>query len=329
MKDLIFYNSKNVEKLVSQRPGEVKIGEKIGFVNDLNGLEDSGAKYVIFGIPEDVGIRANYGRPGAASAWEAFLRAFLNIQYNRYTRSSIVLLGEINASKAMEKAAHLDSTDPNYFQKLGDLVNELDEAVVRVVQAIVKKGKFPIIIGGGHNNSYGNLRGTSSALGKPVNAINIDAHTDYRSPEYRHSGNGFSYARKEGYLKKYAVFGLHENYTPEYIFEEFDHSEELSYDLLENFCENSIPLQFKKSLSFVKDEPFGMEIDCDGIAGFPSSAASPAGLKLSDLRTLVRITSREKNCAYLHLCEAVDHPGFLSGKALAYLVSDFIKKRKN
>jgi formiminoglutamase len=29
------------------------------------------AKYVIIGIPEDIGIRANFGRPGAASAWEA------------------------------------------------------------------------------------------------------------------------------------------------------------------------------------------------------------------------------------------------------------------
>lgn len=30
-------------------------------------LKTSEAKYVLLGIPEDIGIRANYGRPGAAS----------------------------------------------------------------------------------------------------------------------------------------------------------------------------------------------------------------------------------------------------------------------
>jgi formiminoglutamase len=45
-----------------------------------------------------------------------------------------------------------------------------------------------------------------------VNAINFDAHSD-RILEGRHSGNGFSYAYEEGFLKKYFIFGLHENYT--------------------------------------------------------------------------------------------------------------------
>jgi formiminoglutamase len=70
--------------------------------------------------------------------------------------------------------------------------------------------KNPII--GGHNNSYGNIKGTALAKGKPVNAINFDAHSDFRILEGRHSGNGFSYAYEEGFLKKF-YFGLHENYT--------------------------------------------------------------------------------------------------------------------
>jgi formiminoglutamase len=44
-----------------------------------------------------------------------------------------------------------------------------------------------------------------------VNAINFDAHSD-RILEGRHSGNGFSYAYEEGFLKKYFIFGLHEIY---------------------------------------------------------------------------------------------------------------------
>lgn len=29
-------------------------------------LKESDAKFVLFGIPEDIGVRANHGRPGAA-----------------------------------------------------------------------------------------------------------------------------------------------------------------------------------------------------------------------------------------------------------------------
>jgi hypothetical protein len=32
-------------------------------------LKTCEAKYVLLGIPEDIGIRANYGRPGSSSAW--------------------------------------------------------------------------------------------------------------------------------------------------------------------------------------------------------------------------------------------------------------------
>jgi formiminoglutamase len=39
-----------------------------------------------------------------------------------------------------------------------------------------------------------------------VNAINFDAHSDFRILEGRHSGNGFSYAYEEGFLKKIFFF---------------------------------------------------------------------------------------------------------------------------
>jgi formiminoglutamase len=32
----------------------------------------------------------------------------------------------------------------------------------------------------GHNNSYGNIKGSALAKGKPINAINFDAHSDFR-----------------------------------------------------------------------------------------------------------------------------------------------------
>ena len=97
--------------------------------------------------------------------------------------------------------------------KLSQLVEKIDKEVSHIIFNIVKAGKIPIVIGGGHNNAYGNIKGTALAKGKPINAINFDAHSDFRILEGRHSGNGFSYAFEEGFLKKYFIFGLHENYT--------------------------------------------------------------------------------------------------------------------
>ena len=89
-----------------------------------------------------------------------------------------------------------------------------------VVERIRSGGAIPIVIGGGHNNSYGCLKGDSSSARKcNVNCLNIDAHSDLRALEGRHSGNGFSYAKEEGALGAYFMWGLQENYTPEYIWQ--------------------------------------------------------------------------------------------------------------
>ncbi|UJH92251.1 arginase family protein [Antarcticibacterium sp. 1MA-6-2] len=224
------YNSAIIERLISKREGEIKFGEKIVSIQDLSQLQNSPARYVLLGIPEDIGVRANKGKPGTTGTWQVMLKTLLNIQANKYTNpENLLLLGEVDCSEAMTKAANIDENDPNYLAKLGDLVKEIDLVVSDIVEVIVAAGKIPIIIGGGHNNAYGNIKGTSLALKKPVNILNIDAHTDMRKLEHRHSGNGFSYCRKENYLAKYRVFGVHQNYTPAYIFENMDASENDQY----------------------------------------------------------------------------------------------------
>src|SRR5690606_1555107 len=128
----------------------------------------------------------------------------LNTQANRYTNpENVILLGEVLCDSFMTKSSNIDKGDPNYPAKLGDLGTQIDQVVTTVVQKIVAAGKIPVIIGGGHNNSYGNIKGASMEIKKPLNVLNIDAHTDLRTPDHRHSGNGFSFARKENYLGKY------------------------------------------------------------------------------------------------------------------------------
>ena len=330
MHHLKFYSEKLISKLIASRTGETKLGQKLQFVESLEALEKTDARFVIFGIPEDIGVRANFGIAGTATAWEAFLKAFLNVQENEYNcGEEIVLLGEIATSELMQKAGNIDVSDPNYVQKLGDLVGQVDVMVSEVVKKVISAGKFPIIIGGGHNNAFGNLKGAAEASGKAINVLNIDAHTDLRRLEHRHSGNGFSYALKNGFLEKYSIFGLHKNYTPQYIFDEMKASEAIQYHLFEELPKQERTEEFRQALEFVKDEKFGFELDCDAIANFPSSALSPVGFSLDEVRSFLNIAAKEKNCCYLHICEAMAATNYPTGKALSFLVTDLIYTQQN
>lgn len=330
MEDFKIYNSRSIEKVMNKRKGEVKFGEKVNFIESFDQLKNSSCKYVLFGIPEDLGVRANAGKAGTANAWHVCLSSLVNIQANRYTNpENVILLGEVNCSGAMSKAANFEENDPNYFAKLGDQLTALDGVVSNVVQQIVSAGKIPVIIGGGHNNSFGNIKGTSLALGKPLNILNIDAHTDFRSADHRHSGNGFRYARNGNFLGKYRIFGIHQNYTPSYVFDELDASPNEQYRLFEHLILKSsqgILDAFREELDFTSNEDFGLELDCDAIRDFPSSAQTPSGFPINMVRNFVTIASEKENIKYLHICEAAPSASNQSqvGKALSYLITDFI-----
>ncbi|MUP46159.1 formimidoylglutamase [Gramella sp. BOM4] len=328
MSGIKFCKKEHIHRMIAFRKGEVKFGEKIQFVSSLEELKQHSSKYVILGISEDIGVRANHGKAGTSEAWNSFLSAFVNIQVNRFNDpENCILLGELELRDLMEKASFIDDTDPNYYIKLGDMVKKIDVILSEVIEQIISAKKIPVVIGGGHNNSYGNIKGAAKAFSRPVNVINIDAHTDLRQLEHRHSGNGFSYAIEGQFLKDYHIFGLHKNYTPEYIFEQMHASETIKYSLFEDLAGSPEQLnsEFKKALDFTARSSFGFELDCDAIAHFPSSASSPAGFSLEQVRNFVNLVAENENCCYFHICEAAPTDNSRVGKALSYLVSDFIR----
>lgn len=102
-KHVLFFSEEKIKRLMNTRTGEIKFGEQIEIASDLDALEYSKAKYVLFGIPEDIGIRCNLGKAGAADAWDSFLNSFLNIQQNRYNHSEdCLLLGELKCKDWMQ-----------------------------------------------------------------------------------------------------------------------------------------------------------------------------------------------------------------------------------
>lgn len=329
---LKIYSEKDIASFIKKRAGETKFGEKVAFVKTLEDLKNHPAKYVLLGIPEDIGVRANYGNPGTSKAWEASLGSLLNIQQNHLTNAeNVILLGEIDSETQMKQAEEISKEENHYAEELGELVTQIDHKVSEVIKIIVEAGKFPIIIGGGHNNSFGNLKGTSEALQKPINCINFDAHTDFRALEHRHSGNGFSYAFVDGYLKKYFVFGLHRNYTSVAVFNSMEkNSHRVNFNLFEDISMKH-KLTFSEGLkdakNFCCNENFGIELDMDAIEFMGSSAITPSGFTLTEARQFVSYFSKIENAKYLHICEGSPLAGVFTnqvGKAITYLISDVI-----
>ncbi|HTO16199.1 MAG TPA: formimidoylglutamase [Edaphocola sp.] len=332
MESLILFQDTDIQNYLHPRIGEQKLGTTIGILdknNWMNELENSSSKFVILGIPEDIGIRANGGIGGAFTAWESFLSAFLNTQDNIYLHGKdITVLGNVFVQDIMDNNT-LDAS----VSHLRASVEIIDQRVFPIIEKIISLGKIPVVIGGGHNNVFPILKGTSIAKGKSINVINMDAHADFRALEGRHSGNGFSYAYEQNYLNKYAAFGLHEAYNNTKMVNDFKNNQDLLAIWVEDiYLRNK--LNFKEglqtSLSFVSDDIFGVELDLDSIQDTLSSAQSPLGFSRLEACNYLYNCGKEDNAVYLHLPEgvAVRNDGLqypFIGKLISYLVQSFIK----
>jgi len=330
MNPIVYYTQNTLLEKTNIRTGETKWGQNLSTLSSLEELTHHSAKYVLLGIPEDIGVRANHGKPGTSGAWNYALEALCNIQvHDNNLVNEITLLGHIQCETEMKNAASISKNDTNYLQKLGDIVEQIDKKVAFVIQKIVASGKKPIVIGGGHNNSYGMLKGSSIALAKPVNCINLDAHTDFRALEHRHSGNGFSFAYKDHYLKKYYLLGIHNNYTSQAVFNELHkHKDDIAYSLFEAMFvskSSSFDLELNEGIAHVNKDNFGIELDLDAVQNFASSAISPSGVSFQEARNYIYKTTAHHNWTYLHICEGAPNTAVIPqqiGKAIAYLISD-------
>lgn len=331
-----FYTPKQLKAFTNLRKGEIKVGEKLTCLKHFNELEKHPQQFVLLGITEDVGVRANLGRPGAKDAWPVVLTALCNIQVNDFfSAENILLAGCLNPTVQQKKAALLNPSKPKDLQKLRSLTEEVDHLLSPIIQQIVECGKIPIVIGGGHNNAYGNIVGASKALQTSLACLNIDPHADFRPLEGRHSGNGFAYAYAEKALEQYYVWGLHESYNNQYILDQFKNKTELKFKSFDDLITSTFEekdIAFKHALNWL-NTPMGLELDMDCVQGFPASAQNASGFSLNELRHFTRTAAALAHPVYLHICEAA--PALAShenekaniGKSIAYLIVDFIKAR--
>ena len=334
---LQLFSQEQINKFINKKEGEKKLGEYISVISNRENLayeiENCDCPFVILGIPEDIGIKVNGGIGGAHLSFFPAIEAFLNIHENQFiSGKDILLLGFLDYLDTVETFTADDDEKGHY------LVKQIDKDVTEIVQLITSYNKTPIVIGGGQNSAYGILKGISLAKKETINAINLDVHTDLRKSEIRDSSNSFLFALEDGFLDRYFMFGLHENYTPQYIFEYIHDQINIEYNMFEEMAiygTTTFKSELQRAKNFISEKSFGIEIDVDAIANFPSNISFPTGFSPEHVRRFIHTLGKLDNASYLHISEAnpmtetSTNNKELIGKFISYLISDFIKAKNS
>lgn len=142
-----------------------------GHVSALQEAADLGpGDVVLLGLCNEQGVIANGGRPGTAEGPTGFRMAFFRLDAACLGGRRLWDAGDVPADAPYEAF--------------------LDVARV-VVTTCVNAGALPIVVGGGHDCSYGNYLGLCEALGEAPAVIAVDAHLDMRPTHEPSSGNPF------------------------------------------------------------------------------------------------------------------------------------------
>lgn len=345
MKHFKFYSKEDILSLTRTRRFETRIGERVQYLKAETEwpevLQQSAAKYVLLGIPEDIGVKANHGIGGADTAWLSFLSSFLNLKSNDFlSGENILLLGHFDFGDIKFLIENNAYNPDEKIDAYRHAVKIIDEEVENMLKQIALCKKIPVVIGGGHNNSYPIIKGVAKGLHKAdvlplsqINCINLDAHTDYAVSEGRHSGNGFRYAEEDGYLGKYCIVGLHENYVSQNILMDIHNNPFLDYISYEEIFiheRKNFIQAVAHATGFTEDTFTGIELDLDCIEHVLSSASTPSGITALQARQYINFAATDAKVAYLHIsegaCQLADgRKDDSTGKLISYLVSDFVK----
>lgn len=173
--------------------GDPRIGQMLG--RKVQDAEH--AQVVLLGFASDEGVRRNGGRPGASQAPDAIRQVLYKLTPDARAFDAFVDvlkhtvdLGNLILTQSME---------------------ENQERLGAALALYLRRGVVPIILGGGHETSFGHFLGYVQAE-QPVRILNWDAHADVRplKNEQGHSGSPFRQAltHASGLCDSYTVAGL-------------------------------------------------------------------------------------------------------------------------
>lgn len=181
-------------RIDGEQPGFQRWHQIVSCV-DLNEVQSLDNAVVILGFCCDEGVRRNQGREGAKAAPDYLRKILANLPVHFIPEIALVDAGNINTN--------------------GYDLQSAQEALAMAVQKIRTLGGKPLLIGGGHEITYGHFKGLHQPNRK-TGIINLDAHLDMRPllDGKGNSGTSFYQLNKElfdnGEKLKYLAIGIQE-----------------------------------------------------------------------------------------------------------------------
>jgi formiminoglutamase len=164
--------------------------------------EGVNARVAIVGFPSDEGVRRNGGRQGAVEGPRVIREALYRLTPDARASHAFVSL--------LERTVDLGDVRVS-----GD-VEEDQARLARVMCPLLQGGTLVVVLGGGHETSYGHFLGYVGA-DISIQILNWDAHADVRPlvEGLGHSGSPFRQALEHasGRCQRYDVAGLQPHST--------------------------------------------------------------------------------------------------------------------
>lgn len=183
--------------------------------------------FVLHGFAVDEGVRRNKGRQGAKEAPDVIRKNMANFPV-------------IHPDFLLYDRGNLDCKDSDLEGAQQQLANHVAE--------ILMKGAKSVVLGGGHEITFGHYSGIRQAFpGKKIGIINIDAHFDNRIPESgvgASSGTGFWQIAQEGPIHSLHI-GIQRNSNTLKLFD-IAHSYGMKYILADELFFENLPSVYEK-----------------------------------------------------------------------------------
>lgn len=125
-----------------------------------------GCRVAILGLPDDLGVRLNNGRPGAKDGPRAFREALARYgvaEPHGWAWPKVFDAGDVTPAPGADSAA----------------LTETHRRITEATAAILDLGLFPIAIGGGHDLTFPFVRAVIRKFGR-LEGVYYDAHLDVR-----------------------------------------------------------------------------------------------------------------------------------------------------
>lgn len=258
--------------------------------------------HVLVGCPQHEGVRRNNGRIGAAKAPNGIREQLYKLQIGEDSPIKLFDAGNV----ITDFFDYDDGKDLHILEDEIDGLDKIHNSLTKAVTKFLEDGKKVIVLGGGNDISYANVRALVETE-REISAINIDAHLDMRVADEMTSGTPYRKLIDDSYLvpNHFYEFGIRrEGNGAFYLNSAEDMGVNIHY--LQDLMEQGVVNSFKNILNEIGDRPYFLGLDMDSIqaADAPGvSASSPIGLSAREVMQCIQHTKEKENLKLFEITE--------------------------